>query len=151
MSKLKYLVFILLFITTAAYAVPKEIDWDDLIPWTAVFSPGEVKFNKSLVDKEIKIPGYVLPLDTFGRGVNSFLLVPYIGACIHVPPPAPNQLVYVEAENPWEGLAWWEPVYVTGKMKIETQNIEDLAIVGYEMAASKIEYYRGETGVHGFC
>jgi hypothetical protein len=35
-------------------------------------------------------------------------------------------------------------------MKIETQNIEDLAIVGYEMAASKIEYYRGETGVHGF-
>tara|TARA_B100000073_G_scaffold92675_1_gene73393 strand:- start:185 stop:646 length:462 start_codon:yes stop_codon:yes gene_type:complete len=150
MNKLKYLILLLLFITTAAYAVPKEIDWDDLIPWTSVFSPGEVKFNKSLIDKEIKIPGYVLPLDTFGRGVNSFLLVPYIGACIHVPPPAPNQLVYVEAENPWEGLAWWEPVYVTGKMKIETQNIEDLAVVGYEMAASNIEYYRGETGVHGF-
>ena len=56
MSKLKYLILLLLFITTAAYAVPKEIDWDDLIPWTAVFSPGEVKFNKSLVDKEIKIP-----------------------------------------------------------------------------------------------
>ena len=76
MSKLKYLILLLLFITTAAYAVPKEIDWDDLIPWTSVFSPGEVKFNKSLVDKEVKIPGYVLPLDTFGRGVNSFLLVP---------------------------------------------------------------------------
>ena len=103
-----------------------------------------------MVDKEVKIPGYVLPLDMYGRGVNTFLLVPYIGACIHVPPPAPNQLVYVEAENPWKGLAWWEPVYVTGTMKIENQNIEDLAIVGYEMAANKIEYYRGETGVHGF-
>ena len=35
-------------------------------------------------------------------------------------------------------------------IKIENQNIEDLAIVGYELAANNIEYYRGETGVHGF-
>ena len=150
MRKLKLLILLISLISTAAHSAPKEIDWDDLIPWTAVFSPGEVKFNKSLVDKEVKIPGYVLPLDMLGRDINSFLLVPYIGACIHVPPPAPNQIVYVEAEVPWQGLAWWEPVYVTGKIKIENQNIEDLAIVGYEMSASDIEYYRGETGTHGF-
>ena len=150
MRKLKLLILVISLMSTAAHPAPKEIDWNDLIPWTAVFSPGEVKFNKSLVDKEVKIPGYVLPLDMFGRDINSFLLVPYIGACIHVPPPAPNQIVYVEAEVPWQGLAWWEPVYVTGKIKIENQNIEDLAIVGYEMSASDIEYYRGETGTHGF-
>ncbi len=150
MRKLKLLILLISLMSTAAHSAPKEIDWDDLIPWTAVFSPGEVKFNKSLVDKEVKIPGYVLPLDMFGRDINSFLLVPYIGACIHVPPPAPNQIVYVEADVPWQGLAWWEPVYVTGKIKIENQNIEDLAIVGYEMSASDIEYYRGETGTHGF-
>ena len=150
MRKLKLLILVISLMSTAANPAPKEIDWNDLIPWTAVFSPGEVKFNKSLVDKEVKIPGYVLPLDMFGRDINSFLLVPYIGACIHVPPPAPNQIVYVEAEVPWQGLAWWEPVYVTGKIKIENQNIEDLAIVGYEMSASDIEYYRGETGTHGF-
>ena len=149
-KKLKILLIIFIFIPLSAYSAPEEIDWDDLIPWTSVFSPGEVKFNKNLEDKEVKIPGYVLPLDMYGRGINTFLLVPYIGACIHVPPPAPNQIVYVEAENPWEGLAWWEPVYVTGKIKIENQNIEDLAIVGYELAANNIEYYRGETGVHGF-
>ena len=150
MRKLKLLILLISLMSTTAHSAPKEIDWNDLIPWTAVFSPGEVKFNKSLVDKEVKIPGYVLPLDMFGRDINSFLLVPYIGACIHVPPPAPNQIVYVEAEVPWQGLAWWEPVYVTGKIKIENQNIEDLAIVGYEMSASDIEYYRGETGTHGF-
>ena len=150
MRKLKLLILLISLMSTASHSAPKEIDWNDLIPWTAVFSPGEVKFNKSLVDKEVKIPGYVLPLDMFGRDINSFLLVPYIGACIHVPPPAPNQIVYVEAEVPWQGLAWWEPVYVTGKIKIENQNIEDLAIVGYEMSASDIEYYRGETGTHGF-
>ena len=119
--KLKILTTLFLFLfITMSFGSPKVIDWDDLIPWTTVFSPDEVKFNKSLVDKEVKIPGYVLPLDMFGRDINSFLLVPYIGACIHVPPPAPNQIVYVEAEVPWQGLAWWEPVYVTGKIKIET-------------------------------
>ena len=150
MRKLKLLILLVTLLNTAAHSAPKEIDWNDLIPWTAVFSPGEVKFNKSLVDKEVKIPGYVLPLDMFGRDINSFLLVPYIGACIHVPPPAPNQIVYVEAEVPWQGLAWWEPVYVTGKIKIENQNFEDLAVVGYEISASDIEYYRGATGTHGF-
>ena len=40
--------------STAAHSAPKEIDWDDLIPWTAVFSPGEVKFNKSLVEMKRK-------------------------------------------------------------------------------------------------
>ena len=90
-KKLKILLIIFIFIPLSAYSAPKEIDWDDLIPWTSVFSPGEVKFNKNLEDKEVKIPGYVLPLDMYGRGINTFLL-----------------------------------------------------------AANNIEYYRGETGVHGF-
>ena len=81
---------------------PKEIDWEDLIPWTSMFNPSEVKFNKKLDDKEVRIPGYILPLDIIGRDINTFLLVPYIGACIHVPAPAPNQIVYVETKKPWE-------------------------------------------------
>ena len=80
---------------------PKEIDWEDLIPWTSMFNPSEVKFNKKLDDKEVRIPGYILPLDIIGRDINTFLLVPYIGACIHVPAPAPNQIVYVETKKPW--------------------------------------------------
>ena len=77
-KKLKILLIIFIFIPLSAYSAPKEIDWDDLIPWTSVFSPGEVKFNKNLEDKEVKIPGYVLPLDMYGRGINTFLLVPYL-------------------------------------------------------------------------
>jgi len=56
----------------------------------------------------------------------------------------------VETKKPWEGLAWWEPVYVTGKIKIENHNIEELAVVGYELIADDVEYYRGTTGTHGF-
>ena len=43
----------------------------------------------------IRMAGYLLPLDYSGRRVTEFLLVPWVGACIHTPPPAPNQVVYV--------------------------------------------------------
>ena len=41
-------------------------------------------------------------------------------------------------------------MYVTGKIKIENHNIEELAVVGYELIADDVEYYRGTTGTHGF-
>ena len=136
----RLLILIFLLIPLVSYASPKEIDWDDLIPWNYFFSPGEVKFNKSLVDKEVKIPGYVLPLDMYGRGVNTFLLVPYIGACIHVPPPPPNQLVYVTTEEPWDAMTLWEPVWVTGKIIVKAQtNI--WAETGYQISADEIDFY----------
>ena len=149
--KLKILttLFSFLFITMS-FGSPKVIDWNDLIPWTNVFSPDEVKFNKSLEDKEVKLPGYVIPLEYYGREINTFLLVPYIGACIHVPPPPPNQIVYVDSKKPWDAMEWWEPVYVTGTLKIENQDFDELAVVGYALYANDIEFYRGETGIHGF-
>ena len=112
--KLKILTTLFLFLfITMSFGSPKVIDWDDLIPWTTVFSPDEVKFNKSLEDKEVKLPGYVIPLEYYGREINTFLLVPYIGACIHVPPPPPNQIVYVDSKKPWDAIEWWEPVYLS--------------------------------------
>ena len=149
--KLKILTALFLFLfITMSFGSPKVIDWDDLIPWTTVFSPDEVKFNKSLEDKEVKLPGYVIPLEYYGREINTFLLVPYIGACIHVPPPPPNQIVYVDSKKPWDAMEWWEPVYVTGTLKIENQDFDELAVVGYALYANDIEFYRGETGTHGF-
>ena len=65
----------------------KEIGWSDLIPFTSIFNPSDVKFNKSLNGKVVKIPGYLIPLHYEAREIKEFMLVPYIGACIHVPPP----------------------------------------------------------------
>ena len=40
------------------------------------------------------------PLEEDSEGpVLEFFLVPYVGACIQVPPPPPNQIVYVKAER----------------------------------------------------
>jgi len=50
---------------------------------------------KELNGQKVSIPGYLLPLEITGSSVTEFLLVPYFGACIHAPPPPPNQIVHV--------------------------------------------------------
>ena len=51
---------------------------------------------EELNGKHVRIPGYLLPLELDGTKVTEFFLVPYVGACIHVPPPPPNQIVHVK-------------------------------------------------------
>ena len=131
---------LILLLANSNSANDTEIGWNDLIPWTAVFTPSEVKFNDKLDGKIVKIPGYIVPLDYSGTGVTEFMLVPYVGACIHVPPPPPNQLVYVTTDKPWDTMTLWEPVWVTGEIVIKSQTNE-WAETGYEISADKIEFY----------
>ena len=50
----------------------------------------------------IRMPGYVLPLEFDGSKVKEFLLVPFVGACIHTPPPPANQIVHVRPNEGFE-------------------------------------------------
>jgi len=88
----------------------------------------------------IKIPGFVVPLDFDSDKVRKFLLVPYYGACIHTPPPPPNQIVYVELEEGIEIENTYEPVYVNGMMAVETQESE-YGTAGYTLSGHKVEPY----------
>lgn len=45
--------------------------------------------NKKLDNQDVRIPGFVVPLEGDAKKITAFLLVPYFGACIHVPPPPP--------------------------------------------------------------
>ncbi len=85
--------------------------------------------NGELNDKPVRIPGYVLPLEFDGEKVTEFFLVPYVGACIHTPPPPPNQIVHVKTEEGYVtdgGL--YTPVWVSGTMRSE-QSKTDLNLV----------------------
>ena len=75
--------------------------------------------------KTIKMPGYLLPLDVTDGEVTEYLLVPWVGACIHTPPPPPNQIVYVKTTHPWKVGSPWEPVTVEGTLRAEkvTKNL----------------------------
>jgi uncharacterized protein len=50
---------------------------------------------QGLINGVACVPGYMVPLEDNLEEVTEFLLVPYPGACIHVPPPLPNQIVHV--------------------------------------------------------
>ncbi|KGJ89489.1 DUF3299 domain-containing protein [Thalassotalea sp. ND16A] len=56
--------------------------------------------NPLLDNASIEMSGFLLPLEFEGKKVKEFLLVPYVGACIHEPPPAANQIVYAKLATP---------------------------------------------------
>ncbi|MDB2599154.1 DUF3299 domain-containing protein, partial [Paracoccaceae bacterium] len=106
---------------------PKLIMWDDLIPpgvpyaeiiaegeidevndfWNPVYDENAIKLNDALDGAYIRMPGFIIPFDIGAEGVRDFMLVPYVGACIHTPPPPANQLVLVQAKAPWPGDQLW--------------------------------------------
>jgi hypothetical protein len=87
--------------------------------------------------KRVRIGGYVVPLDFESTTVKDFLLVPFVGACIHVPPPPANQIVYVKSDKGFEIGATFDPVTVTGTMKTETA-FTGLADAGYSIDAETV-------------
>jgi len=91
--------------------------------------------------QEVKLPGYIVPLTlSDDNRVTEFLLVPYFGACIHVPPPPSNQIVLVQSEDGVALDAAYIPFWVTGTLHVE-QSDSELASAGYRLSASQIEIF----------
>ena len=96
----------------------------------------------------VRMPGYALPLEYSEGGVREFLLVPYIGACIHVPPPPPNQMVFVQLDQDFVADDLYTPVWVTGRITVQ-QASRSLAFVdgqsqvatGYTLDGITVEPY----------
>ena len=74
----------------------------------------------------VRIPGFIVPLEfDFENGTFSeFLLAPYFGACIHVPPPPSNQIVYVKPDSELEQRWLEDAVWVTGTMTTDSVDSE---------------------------
>jgi uncharacterized protein len=105
--------------------------------------------NPELDGKLVRLPGYLLPLEFSGKQVTEFLLVPWVGACVHTPPPPPNQVVHVKADKPFELKGMFDAVWVTGRMAASSAkksvHIVDGAAdvdVGYAIKASQVEAYK---------
>jgi hypothetical protein len=93
----------------------------------------------ALDGKRVRIGGYVVSLDFDATTVTEFLLVPFVGACIHVPPPPANQIVYVKSEQGFDVSGTFDPVWVTGTLKVSTA-FTGLAEAGYTLVAEKVEH-----------
>jgi hypothetical protein len=96
---------------------------------------------KALDGQLVKLPGYIVPINVTEAGmVTEFLLVPYYGACIHVPPPPPNQIVYVKTKGGVLMDNLYQPFWIEGPLKVETSTT-DIAEAGYQMTPNKIYPY----------
>jgi hypothetical protein len=96
---------------------------------------------KALDGKNVRLPGYIVPLEVSEEGrVTEFLLVPYFGACIHVPPPPSNQIVHVTSELGVKVEELYQPYWIEGPMQVKATTSE-LADAGYQMEADKILVY----------
>lgn len=94
---------------------------------------------RDLDGQHVRIGGYIVSLDFDAAKVNAFLLVPYVGACIHIPPPPPNQIIYVKAAESFGVSGPFEPVYVTGTLRAGRQ-FTGLAVAGYSLEAAKVKH-----------
>lgn len=96
---------------------------------------------KELDGTQVKLPGYIVPLEVSEEGrTTEFLLVPYYGACIHVPPPPSNQIVHVFSEIGIKVEELYQPYWIEGPMRVQSSTSE-LAEAGYRMDAEKIYAY----------
>lgn len=151
---------VMVFMGNTSIAAEK-IGWEDLIPegvpyaeiisqgmldeendfWYPVFDENGIKLNEELNNKKVSVPGFIVPVDLTSDGITSFLLVPYQGACVHTPPPPPNQIIFATSKKPWpmdENI--WSAVWVTGILKTEIKD-EELFQIGYGMDVDDIVLY----------
>lgn len=102
---------------------------------------GTYNVVEDLNGAKVRLPGYVVPLDFKASSeYEEFLLVPYFGACLHTPPPPPNQIVFIKSSPAIKIEDIYEPVWIEGVMKTG-QFGSDLGNSAYELTLSKLEPY----------
>ena len=102
---------------------------------------GSATTNPELEGVTLTLPGYIVPLDITADGlVTEFFLVPYVGACIHVPPPPPNQMIHIRLDKAMALTALYTPYRVTGSIHTQ-QTSTRIDMASYSMRVSKVEPY----------
>ena len=113
---------LIMILTLSSRAFSTDVTWEtlktlDLDPKTkTVVATGELK---KILGKEITIKGFMMPLDYDAKTVVEFLFMPYVPACMHVPPPPPNQLVLVKMKKGTTVQPSFYPIELTGKLTVE--------------------------------
>ena len=96
--------------------------------------------NSAIVGQNVRLPGYLVPLEDRPEGVKEFLLVPYFGACVHSPPPPANQIVHVLLDKPVKGFRTMDTVWISGPLAADRVD-SYMGVAGYRMKALSVTRY----------
>lgn len=148
-----------------AFGAPLQLRWGDLMPgggpaatpenllphdetdstaWQAV-NQAPAPTRPELDGQDVSIRGYMVPIGykpgTQGQSIAGFLLAPFVGACVHVPPPPSNQIILANYPDgfPMESRIWFDPVTVTGRLAV-TPLETSLARIGYQLEATDVAF-----------
>ena len=122
----------------AAPSAPLTVGWSTLktLNSTASSSPA-----RDLNNKTVSVPGFMVPLEDDADQVTEFLLVPFAGACIHVPPPPPNQMIYVKLRGKQKAkMSFTEPIVVVGQLHVSTVQ-SPYGDVSYNLDGDSVQPY----------
>jgi len=98
---------------------------------------------KTFENKPIRIPGFIVPLESSeSQMVTEFFIVPYFGACIHMPPPPPNQIIYVSIEQGVELESLYDPFWFEGTLAIDTTE-NAMGTAAYRLEHVNVQPYEG--------
>ena len=99
------------------------------------------EINSELNGAMVRIPGFIVPLEFDDeQTVTQFFLVPYFGACLHMPPPPPNQIILVNSPQGVQLSALYDPFWVKGELRTTFQE-NDMATSAYSMVMLDLEPY----------
>ena len=146
----------------------REITWDDLMPadWDPMalldkldmgtLQDSDPQATKALAEirkawdaapvvpalmsQRIRIPGFLVRLEGDRVGITEFLLVPYFGACVHVPPPPSNQVILVTPAEPVPPDQNMQAVWVSGVMTVAAVET-GMGSAGYRIEAQEVTPY----------
>lgn len=141
-------VLICLMLGGTAAADDRVITWDALLAGGDT-GPGSVpEPAPAIAGGPVRIPGHMLPLETDERGVTEFLLVPWVGACIHAPRPAADQMIHVSVPEGTEIRDLFATVWVDGEIRVQPGEYDLFLVDGsqivpatYAMTADSISDY----------
>jgi len=139
---------------------PNTVEWEDLIPEGYVFETQEsytsmnvaeaVAISDRLLEttpvvesmdkQDIRLAGYVVPLEYSDEAISEFLLVPLEGACVHIPAPPANQILFVKPQYPLPIEDSFDVLNVVGTMQLDGM-ASSLAVASYRMENALLEPY----------
>ncbi len=98
-------------------------------------------FVMALDGQAMRMPGFVVALEGDSEKITEFLLVPYFGACLHMPPPPPNQIIHVSYPKGISHVDPWQVVWISGEMQVKANEVEGI-LAGYAMDLDRdVELY----------
>ena len=154
------LIAVLLVLLPASLVVatdspPRELDWLELMPKDEVTAlmetptvahqgmfkaeqTGSFEAMTELDGVKIKIAGYIVPVEVDSDSqMSEFFIVPYFGACIHVPPPPPNQIILAKLSKPIPVTEIYDAYWIEGTLNVETVK-NDIAASAYTLTTTQV-------------